>query len=311
MSELLSVVLPTHDRAGELRRAADSVLGQEVEALELVVVDDASTDDTPAVLARLAEEDHRVKVVTTNGPLGPCAARNAGLAVAEGELVGFCDDDDAWAPGAAQAVLGRLAEDPALGMVSGWHTVSHAGTGRSAVFRGPLRYGARQLLWQNVVGVPFGVLRRTRLSFDVGFDPDLPTGEDWDLWLRCARERPVASVPRSCYVYTQHGGDRVTAGLARQAEGRRNFLAKHGGEMSGACRLFHRAVLAGYDGGRRGMGRCLAEGARRAPADAAVAGLLLGMSTTASRWGVRRGDPGLQARVVTSALSRVGGGGRG
>jgi len=305
VSELLSVVLPTRNRAGDVRRAAASVLDQEVAALELVVVDDASTDDTPAVLGALAEKDRRVRVVTTAGPLGPCAARNAGLAVANGELVGFCDDDDTWTAGAARAVLGHLADHPELAMASAWHLVSHADTGRTVEFRGPVRYDARQLLWQNLVGIPFGVVRRSLVSFEVRFDPAMVTGEDWDLWLRCARERPVASVPVACYVYTQHGGSRVTAALARQAEGRRAFLAKHGDQMSGACRLFHRAVVAGYTGGRGAMARCLAEDARHSPADAALAGTLLATSTAASRWGVRRGDPGLQARVMASLLSRV------
>src|SRR5215472_9662532 len=101
---LLSVVLPTRNRPRLLARAAASVLAQDVGSLELVVVDDASTDDTPDVLDRLTGLDERVRVVRTASPLGPCEARNRGLEEAEGELVSFCDDDDVWLPAAHHVV---------------------------------------------------------------------------------------------------------------------------------------------------------------------------------------------------------------
>lgn len=306
MTSLLSVVIPTHNRAQDVARAARSVLAQDVAALEVVVVDDASTDDTAAVLERLAQDDRRVRVLhTEDGPLGPCRSRNHGLKAAQGELVAFCDDDDAWTPEASSRALARLEQDHSLGAVSGWHRVEHLGTGRSAVYRGPLRYDHRQLLWQNFVGVPFGIIRRGALSFEVSFDPALPTGEDWDLWLRCARERPMETVPHVCYVYSQHSGHRVTAGLGSQITGRRNFLSKHEAEMVPSCRLFHEAVLAGYAGGRRAMTETLAGGARHHPGQAAAAGTLLATSALASWAGVRRGDPGLQGRVMASLVKRL------
>ena len=247
--------MPTHDRAGEVVRAASSVLGQEGVALELVLVDDASSDQTPEVLERLAAEDRRVRLVRTERAVGPCEARNRGLAVARGELVAFCDDDDAWFPGVAQTVTGFLAEHPAVVAASSWHVVQHRSSHKAAVFRGPLTYTSEQLLWQNLIALPFAVLRRGSLSFDVGFDPRLPTGEDWDLFLRCSFDGPVRTVPVVGYLYTQHGGDRVTRTGDAQIVGRRNFVDKHGGSMSGACRLFHQTVLAGYEHGRAGMAR--------------------------------------------------------
>ena len=89
------------------------------------------------------------------------------------------------------------------------------------------------------------MLRRAALSFDIGFDPALPTGEDWDLWLRCAQERPFCTLPRAGYLYTQHGGDRVTRTASAQVEGRRNFVAKHASAMTPSCRLYHEALIAG------------------------------------------------------------------
>jgi hypothetical protein len=304
VSVLLSVVMPTHNRAHDVGRAAASVLAQDVESLELVIVDDSSSDDTAEVLDRLASQDRRVRVVRTDETVGPCVARNRGLAVAAGELVAFCDDDDAWFPGVGRVVVGFLSEHPDVVAASSWHVVLHADSGGAAVFRGPLEYGRDQLLWQNFVALPFAVLRRGALSFDVSFDPDLPTGEDWDLWLRCSQDGVVRTVPHVGYLYTQHGGTRVTRTTAAQVTGRRNFLTKHGAAMSGACRLFHETVLAGYEHGRAGMLHGLIPGRGRTPRDVVVVGALLASSFAAVKAGQRRRDPGLQSRLMASQLAR-------
>jgi len=303
--------MPTHDRAGEVVRAASSVLGQEGVLLELVLVDDASSDATPEALERLAAEDPRVRVVRTERALGPCEARNRGLAVAQGELVAFCDDDDAWFPGVARTVTGFLADHPEVVAASSWHVVQHRTSQRVAVFRGPLAYTSEQLLWQNLIALPFAVLRRQALSFDVSFDPALPTGEDWDLWLRCSFDGPVRTVPVVGYLYTQHGGSRVTRTGDAQIVGRRHFVDKHGASMSGACRLFHQTVLSGYEHGRPGMLRCLGPGVAGSPADAAVVAGVLAASLAAARAGQRRGDPGLQARLMARLVGRRSTGGAG
>jgi hypothetical protein len=304
VSVLLSVIMPTHDRAREVVRAAASVLAQGPENLELVVVDDNSSDDTAQVLDRLSSQDRRVRVVRTDETVGPCVARNRGLEVAEGELVAFCDDDDAWFPGVAGVVLEFLEAHPNVVAASTWHVVFHADSGGAAVFRGPLEYGRDHLLWQNFVALPFAVVRRGALSFEVRFDPDLPTGEDWDLWLRCSEEGLVRTVPHVGYLYTQHGGNRVTRTADAQVTGRRNFLAKHGPAMPDPCRLFHEAVLSGYEHGRAGTIRQLVPGHGRTPRDSAFVGFLLASSFLASRAGLRRRDQGLQSRRMSHLVAR-------
>jgi hypothetical protein len=245
-----------------------------------------------------------VRVVRTDETVGPCVARNRGLTVARGELVAFCDDDDAWFPGVGGVIIDFLDRHPDVVAASAWHVVLHPGSGGAAVFRGPLEFGREQLLWQNFVALPFAVLRRPALRFDVSFDPDLPTGEDWDLWLRCAADGAVRTVPHVGYLYTQHGGNRVTRTADGQVIGRRNFLAKHGAEMSGACRLFHETVLAGYEYGRGAMARRLVPAPGRSVRDSVTVGALLATSFGAARVGRRRRDPGLQSRVMASMLAR-------
>jgi glycosyltransferase involved in cell wall biosynthesis len=298
--------MPTHDRGDRLVRAARSVLDQDYPELELVIVDDASTDDTPATTARLAE-DPRVTVVRNEVSLGPGGARNRALEVASGDLLSFCDDDDAWLPGAAAALVDRLQADPGVAVVTSWHQVVHDRTGRTVAYRGPRTVTHRDLLWFNFVALPFGVVHRDRVGCELRFDQTLPPCEDWDLWLRCAADAPVSVVPQILYAYHQHGGDRVTSvGGSGSRGGRAAFLAKHAPEMTPACRAYHRAVVAAETGGRRGLAASLAATARREPAAAAVAGSVLTSSYATSAVGIRRRDPGLPARTMQRLLAAVG-----
>ncbi len=298
---LLSVVMPTHNRPGQLADAAASVLDQAGVDIELVIVDDASDDHTPEVTDRLAE-DRRVRVLRNATSLGPGGARNAGIAAATGDLLGFCDDDDAWLPGAAATLVGRLEEDPALGVVTSWHRVVHDRTGRIVEYRGPTDFGADELLWFNFVALPFGVVRRSAFP-DLAFDESLPPCEDWDLWLRCAQRRPLAVVPQVLYSYLQHGGDRVTAAGSGERGGRQAFLDKHSWAMSPSCRAYHRAVIA--DRGDRGRSTLASVGTTgaRTPLAAGFAGAMLATTFATSHLGMRRRDPGLAPRSMCRLLA--------
>lgn len=94
----VSIIMPVYNSEKYVKKAAESVLKQDFDGFELIMVDDGSTDDSGKVCDVLADEYKNVKVIhKTNG--GICSARNAGLKVAEGEYVGFCDNDDEYLPG--------------------------------------------------------------------------------------------------------------------------------------------------------------------------------------------------------------------
>lgn len=104
MAVRISVIIPAYNAAMTLRAAAESILSQPVDGLELIVVDDGSTDDTARVCHDLTLQDMRVRVITQkNG--GICAARNRGLSTAAGEYIAFCDDDDHFLPDALSRLL--------------------------------------------------------------------------------------------------------------------------------------------------------------------------------------------------------------
>jgi hypothetical protein len=240
----VSVILPTRDRAPLLRRALAGALGQTLRDLEVVVVDDGSTDDTPRVLARAAEDDPRIRLLRCGRSGGVSAARNRGVREARGEWVAFLDDDDDWAPEKLARQLAVADADPAVGLVYCPYRYRYP-DGREIVLGtydprtppGP----QREIFGNNFLGVPAVLVRRTLLLDLGGFDPELPLLEDWDLWIRLSAETTFGWVPEP--LVTVH----VTPGsLSRRADL----------YLTAARRLVERlAVLPGV--GRRARGQVL------------------------------------------------------
>src|SRR6185295_12532492 len=106
----VSVLIPTRNRAGLLRATIASVLAQTFQDFEIVIIDDASDDDTPSVIAGLA--DARIRYFRYAENLGEAASRNAGLAHAGGDYIAFLDDDDTWLPDKVAAQVEILDRSP-------------------------------------------------------------------------------------------------------------------------------------------------------------------------------------------------------
>jgi hypothetical protein len=185
---LVSVVIPTRDRAALVGRAIRSVLSQTWPDLELIVVDDGSTDGTSAAVAGVA--DDRVRLVRSELPTGPGAARNEGIRRARGDWVAFLDSDDEWVPTKLERQLARLKADRSGASVAYCQAeVRDALTRRRFVVPLPPHEGDTfpHLLagWSPPTASIFLVNRAVLLAAG-GFDPALPCREDYDLWLRLA-----------------------------------------------------------------------------------------------------------------------------
>ncbi len=114
-------MIPTHNRRHLLPRTLDSVLGQVGVDLEVIVVDEASRDGTAAYLHEL--DDDRVRVVRHEQPKGTARARNAGIGLAAGRYVAFCDDDDLWAPDKLAVARGRKDRDGRSERISSYRLI--------------------------------------------------------------------------------------------------------------------------------------------------------------------------------------------
>jgi glycosyltransferase involved in cell wall biosynthesis len=205
---LVTIVIPAFQAAGTIGDAILSVSAQTHARLEIVVVDDGSTDGTADVARSLMVREPRLRVLSqANG--GVAAARNTGIAAANGGLVAFLDADDVWHPWKIARQVERFARaGPTVGVVYTWSTYTDP-TGRilpgrafTARFEGDVY---AQLLVGNFVNGTHMV--RTALLRGVGgYDTDLRGNEDLDLYLRLAERCDFAVVPACLAAYRSHAG---------------------------------------------------------------------------------------------------------
>ena len=301
---LLSVVVPTRDRLERLKRALDSLRAQTLDDLEVIVVDDGSSDGTPAYLSDLSAEDARITSVHLDGGTGAAGARNRGMEKASGEFLGFLDDDDEWRPNKAAEQIELMRARPEVGLVSCNFVVDDTQRGTSLVHRGPQDYEREVLLWGNMLmGCSFVMLRRSAFSFELSFDHAVVPAEDWDLWLRCSDEAGIATIPSPLCRYARHGAQ-LTGSLERLHRGDAGFLAKHEHRMSRNARAYHRAHLRMVAAGAGAVERMRARMRIVAETPAAVLGVMARVSVS-GRIGAMTGDPGRPFRTLARAAGRL------
>jgi len=199
---LVSIIMPTYNaRVGYLREALDSCLAQSYPHWELIVVDDASSNDAPAVIADYAARDSRVRVLRHAENRRLPAALNRGIRAASGTLMTWFSDDDVYRPQAMERMVAYLAEHASVDIVYTDITLVH-GDGRVA---GKLRVGPpEQLGISKPVGICF--LARRQAFASTGFSEDLFLAEDLDFWIRAFMRFNLAPLHEDLALYRQHGG---------------------------------------------------------------------------------------------------------
>ena len=209
---LTSVIIPTYNRAAYVRRAVDSVLGQTVQGLDVIVVDDGSTDETKQVLSFYRD---RIRYVYQPNA-GVSAARNAGARLAKSEWLAFLDSDDAWLPHKLERQLECVAETGAEVCFT-WmlgdkydangsppFEANREPTGKNRLFRDPFR-----LMWvvSNGLHVQTMLVSTDRWHQTGGFDESLRVAEDTHLIYRLALMMPFALVDEPL-VFRERAADR-------------------------------------------------------------------------------------------------------
>jgi glycosyltransferase involved in cell wall biosynthesis len=224
----ISVVIPTHNRWELLQLSLAGVLAQQDVDLEVLVVDDGSSDGTHA---RLSEHpDERVRPLRHETSRGVSHARNTGLAEARGEWVAFLDDDDIWAPRKLRAQLDAAASrdadvsfaaavvvDPGYRVVD-THRAPPADTMPEAILRR-----------QEIPGGCSNLIARTALAREVGgFDPQLRMLADWDMWIRLLVPGRAADCQEFLVGYLMHEANMSLTELDRTVAEIGTIESKHG-----------------------------------------------------------------------------------
>ncbi|HWQ12461.1 MAG TPA: glycosyltransferase [Roseiflexaceae bacterium] len=201
---LVSVIMPTYNYGRFLPRAVASVLAQTCGDLELIIVDDGSTDETPEVAARLT--DRRVRYVRQANQ-GPGAARNTGIALARGTYLAFLDADDTWLPEKLERQVACISGQEQIALVyTGVVYVNERGTALRHVparLRGDLFV---PLLRENIIsGSASSALVRASCIREIGgFPTSIRRNEDWLVWLRIAARWQIEAVDRELVCIMVH-----------------------------------------------------------------------------------------------------------
>lgn len=237
--ERVSIILPTYNRAYCIQRAVDSVLCQTWHDWELIVVDDGSSDGTEEIIAGCAAADSRIRYHRQPKNMGVSAARNEGIRQARYEYIAFQDSDDVWHEDKLEKQMRIFEENPEIGLVYCAMQGTRQDGSRIRVpdaamdeqlLRGNM-YGL--LLQGNVIDAPTAVVRKACVEKCGGFDETLSCLEDWELFLRIAREYEIGYADEALVDSDIHN-----EGVSSRA----------GGYFEARCRMIamHRKALLEY-----------------------------------------------------------------
>ena len=245
----VSVVIPTFNRANELGRAIASVLAQSFQDFELIIVDDASSDATPAIIASI--DDPRVRFIQHEVNQGGSAARNTGIKASLGEYIAFLDSDDEWLPNKLQLQVDKFACSPSdVGVVYTGREVVCDGETVKVLFaqqEGDLR---KKLLQGNCVGTTSSVMvKQTSLIQSGLFDERLPAAQDLDLWIRLSRICKFRELPAPLVRFHLDADGRITNNIESRLKAWLYLDDKNRDEFSTLTfqrKRAHKWALAGY-----------------------------------------------------------------
>jgi len=206
---LVSVVVPTFNRAGQLGEAIDSVLAQTYPHWELIVVDDGSQDETPRCLAAYS---HPIRTIRQENR-GVSAARNRGFQAANGDLIALLDSDDYWLPDKLAVQVALFRQHPSLMLCQTEEIWVRNGRRVNPKAR-HRKFGG--MIFEKTLPLclisPSAVMLRRALLDEIGlFDERLPACEDYDLWLRITWKYPVGLIETPLIVKRGGHADQLSA----------------------------------------------------------------------------------------------------
>jgi glycosyltransferase involved in cell wall biosynthesis len=238
-------VIPTYNRADYLPLAVRSALSQSFRDLEVLILDDASTDRSPEVVQELLH-DPRVKYIKHPINVGINANRNSGLARARGEYVAMLDSDDVWLDnGKLESQVEVLDADPACGLVGTFAKVLDS-EGRAIGTLAPYTDHdriCRSLLVRNQFVHSSVLLRKRALDRAGWYDTSIPIWEDYELWLRLANAATVCNLPLPMTGYRRHSGNISLSAEAKSVVSYWHIYRRHRKSYPHGSLLWLKAVL--------------------------------------------------------------------
>ena len=230
-TDLISVVIPTKNRAQRLIKAITSAQKQYGINLEILVVDDASLDNTEEIVKVMGNNDPRINYFRHSKSLGGGAARNTGIKNAKGSLVAFLDDDDEWREDKLLIQTGLLKSDlTAVAVTSSFSLIRPNGKSKPIYVSSSKN---RQLLLKSnhLGGASVCLALRNALLEVGGFDSKLLSCQDWDLWLKLGTLGRILTTNELLVQYNDHQEIRITGNLYNEYQGRIKLHLRYRKEM--------------------------------------------------------------------------------
>ena len=229
----VSVIIPTYNRSGFIRRAVKSVLNQTYKWIEIIIVDDGSIDDTVKIISTLGLSDNRIRCLTHKTNRGSQAARNTGIRAAKGEYIAFLDSDDEWLPNKLEKQMPLFSNmDQKIGVVYAGFIKSdqkknlfnvHEPCFSGSIYKEALRGWIADT---NTLVVHRDVLFKSGL-----WDERIRAYQEWDLCIRLSRFAEFAFIKEPLAIYHIHNETTISKDLLRSANGYSDVVSSHYKEM--------------------------------------------------------------------------------
>ncbi len=227
MESLVSIIIPTHNRVEKLRRALLSIQRQTFNDFEVIIINDASEDDTDKLVEDFSKLLN-IKYIKLDSRCGAAKARNAGIRIAEGLFIAFLDSDDEWVPYKLERQMNIFLKQPSyIGVLySGLSIIKNGTEIGQKIPQGHERI-AELIFYKNVIGpLSTGIVRRECFEKCGLFDERFPACQDWDLWIRIAQKYRFILVKDSLVRY-HISPDSITGNYESRAVGYQMILNKY------------------------------------------------------------------------------------
>ncbi|NBK91500.1 glycosyltransferase [bacterium 1XD21-13] len=196
----VSIVLPVYNGEENLEKSIESILNQTYQNIQLIIVDDCSTDKTPDIINSFIKKDSRICLIRNKENLKLPASLNVGFRYADGEYYTWTSDDNMYHESAIETMVNYLEENPTISMV--YCNVLLIGRKGDILCKNELP-DPEQLLFKNTIGACF--LYRSEVANKVGeYDETLFLAEDYDYWLRIFQEGKIKHLGEFLYYYRCH-----------------------------------------------------------------------------------------------------------